>query len=214
MMPITQLLDLPNELLLLVFQYIKSSDLVRAFLDVQSARIQLLIRSFLHHLDISEETLPWIKTSLPKLFAQQTISALRLQDEHLPSLCQDFPFVDFQSMQILSSDWTTDILKEGIECFRQRLKQLSITFTNPHGKGDLANHLFQSDSSLEYLCIIGRFLYFDQCDIHTCTALTHLEIELEGMYRVFILMEHLPQLRVLKVSSYILSSFFHSLFSR
>ena len=214
MMPITQLLNLPNELFLLVFQYIKSSDLVRAFLDIQSARIQLLMRSFLHRLDISQETLPWIETYLPKLFTEQGITALCLQDDQLRPLCQDFPFVDLQSMHIRSSDWTTDFLKEGIECFRQRLKQLSITFTCPHGKGDIANYLFQSDSSLEYLCIIGRFLYFDQCDIRTCTPLTHLEIELEGMYRVFILMEHLPQLRVLKVSSNIFYSisFFHLIF--
>lgn len=199
MMSPTQFLDLPNELLLFVFQYIKSSDLIQAFLEIQSDRIQRLIRSFLHHLDISQQTLTWIETYLPKFFSKQTITALRLQDQHLQLLCNDCPFVDLQSMHILSSDWTTELLKEGIECFRQRLKQLFITFTYPHGKGDLANHLFQSDASLEHLSIVGRFLYFDQYDIQTCTRLTHLEIELEGMYRVFILLGHLPRLQILKV---------------
>jgi hypothetical protein len=103
-------------------------------------------------------------------------------------------------MHILSSDWTTDILKKGIDYLRQRLKRLSITFTYPHGKGDIASHLFQLNSQLEYLNVTGRFLYFDDHEINTCTLLTYLSIELEGIHRVFTLIEHLPRLQELKVN--------------
>ncbi|CAF4356609.1 unnamed protein product, partial [Adineta steineri] len=51
----------------------------------------------------------------------------------------------------------------------------------------------------EYLNITGRFLYFDYDDINICTLLTYLSIELEGMHRVFALIEHLPNLQELKV---------------
>ena len=195
----TRLLDLPNELLLFIFQYIKSSHLVQAFSQVQSARIQALIQPFIYNLDISNETDRWMKIYLPDLFAQQTIFTLRLQDKHLDFISKDLLNDDLQSMHILSSDWTTDLLKEEIGSLRQRLKKLSITFTYPHGKGDIANDLFQSDSELEYLNVSGRFLYFDIHDINTCIQLNYLSIELEGMYRVFMLIEHLPNLEELKV---------------
>jgi hypothetical protein len=196
----TRLFDLPNELFLFIFQYIKSSHLVQAFFQLQSPRIQALIRPFLYRLDISEETDQWIQTYLPDLFVQQTIIAIRLQDKHLDFISKDLFTNDLQSMHILSSDWTTDLLKEEINSLRQRLKRLSITFTYPHGKGDIANDLFQSDSQLEYLNVTGRFLYFDNHEINTCIQLTYLAIELEGMYRVFMLIEHLPNLKELKVN--------------
>jgi hypothetical protein len=196
----TQLLDLPNELFLFIFQHLKSTDLIQAFFKVQSLRIQALIRPFISHLDISQETDQWSQTYVPNLFIQQNIVALRLQDKHIAFISNYLLSTDIQCMHILSSDWTTDILKEGIDRLRQRLKQLSITFTYPHGKGDIANHLFQSDSQLEYLNINGRFLYYDKNEMNTCTRLTHLSIELEGMHRVFILIEHLPNLEELKVN--------------
>lgn len=195
----TQLLDLPNELLLFIFQYLKSTDLVHGFFDIQSIRIQALIQSFILKLDISQENEQWIETYLPNLFLQQNINKLRLQDKHLNFISKYLSLIDIESMHILSSDWTTDMLKEGINNVRQHLKQLSIIFTYPHGKGDIASHLFQSDSQLKYLNVIGRFLYFENHEINTCTSLTYLSIELEGVHRVFTLIEHLPNLEELKV---------------
>jgi hypothetical protein len=196
----TQLLDLPNELFPFIFQYLKSANLVQIFFEVQSLRIQALIQSFLLHLDISQETDQWIQTYLPDLFMQLNLIAIRLQDKHINFILKYFLSTDIQSMHILSSDWTTDILKEGIDYFRQRLKRLSVTFTCPHGKGDIASHLFQSDSQLEYLSVTGRFLYFDNHEINTCTLLTYLSIELEGVHKVFTLIEHLPRLQELMVN--------------
>jgi hypothetical protein len=200
MMTKTQLLDLPNELFPFIFQHLKSSNLVQSFSKVQSLRIQALIQSFISHLDISQETDQWIEIYLSDLFIQQNIISLRLQDKHIDIISKYLLLTDIQSMHILSSDWTTDILKKGIDYLRQSLKRLSITFTYPHGKGDIASHLFQLNSQLEYLNVTGRFLYFDDHEINTCTLLTYLSIELEGIHRVFTLIEHLPRLQELKVN--------------
>ncbi|CAF3822933.1 unnamed protein product [Rotaria sordida] len=194
-----QFLDLPNELFPFIFQYLNSTNLIKTFFNVESLRIQTLIQSFLSHLDISQETDQWIQTYLPILFNQYNIIALRLQDKHINLILKNFLLNKIQSIHLFSSDWNTDLLKEGLNHFRQCLKQLSITFTYPHGKGDIASHLFQCDCQLEHLNITGRFLFFDNNDINTCTRLTYLSIGLEGMYRVFILIKHLPNLEQLKV---------------
>src|SRR5271163_3690540 len=118
MMTKTQLLDLPNELFSYIFQHLKSSDLVQAFSEIQSLRIQALIQPFVSHLDISQETDLWIQIHLPNLFIQQNIAALRLQDKHIDFIAKYLLSNDIQSMHILSSDWTTDILKEEIGFLR------------------------------------------------------------------------------------------------
>ncbi len=200
MMIKTQLLDLPNELFPFIFQHLTSSNLVEVFFEVQSPRIQALIQPFVSHLNISQESDQWLQTYLPNLFTEQNIVALCLQDTHIAFISKYFLSIDIQSMHVVSSDWATDILKEGLNHLRQHLKQLSITFTYPHGKGDIASHLFQSDSQLEQLIVTGRFLYFDHNEMNTCPRLTYLSIELEGIHRVFILIEHLPNLRELKVN--------------
>jgi hypothetical protein len=196
----TQLLDLPNELFPFIFQYLNSADLVQAFFTIQSLRIRALIQPFISNLDISQKLDQWIETYLPDLFTQQSILSLRLQDKHITFISEYLLSSNIQSMNVINSDWTTEILNEGINHLRRYLKKLVITFTSSHGKGDIASQLFQSDSQLEHLNISGRFLYFDHTEIGTCLRLTHLSIELEGMYRVFILMEHLPNLKELKVN--------------
>jgi hypothetical protein len=45
--------SLPNELLLIIFSYLSSFDLCRTFLDVKNARIQRLLTSMRHWLDVS-----------------------------------------------------------------------------------------------------------------------------------------------------------------
>src|ERR1700722_4805226 len=94
----TQLLDLPNELFPYIFQHLKSSDIVQAFSEIQSHRIQALIHPFISHLDISQETDQWILTYLPNLFIQQNILALRLQDTHIDFISKYFLSTNIQSM--------------------------------------------------------------------------------------------------------------------
>ena len=56
-MPLTtSLLDLPNELFAVIFQYLRSIDTFRAFWNIQSRRIQDLIEPFIKALDISQES--------------------------------------------------------------------------------------------------------------------------------------------------------------
>ncbi len=45
--------SLPNELLLMIFSYLSSYDLFRAYLDVKNARIEYLLTSIRHSLDVS-----------------------------------------------------------------------------------------------------------------------------------------------------------------
>lgn len=45
--------SLPNELLLLIFRYLSSSDLCRTFLDIANVRIQQILTSMRHSFDVS-----------------------------------------------------------------------------------------------------------------------------------------------------------------
>ncbi|CAF4510454.1 unnamed protein product [Rotaria socialis] len=195
----TELLDLPNELFPLIFQYLNSKNLIQTFFNVQSNRIQILIQPFISHLDISQETNQWIQTYLPDILNQQNVLALRLHAKQITLILPYVLLSKIQSMHIFDSHWSTDTLKQGLDQFGQRLKRLSITFTDPYGQGDLASHLFQRYCQLEYVNITGRSLFFGTNEISTCTKLTYLSVELEGMHRVFILMQNLPNLQQLKV---------------
>ncbi|CAF2759333.1 unnamed protein product [Rotaria sp. Silwood2] len=96
--------------------------LAQAFFKVQSLRIQTLIQPFVSHLDISDETDQWIQTYLRDLFAEQNIVTLHLQNKHIAVVSKYLLSIDIQSMHVVSSDWTTDILKEEIGHLRQSLK--------------------------------------------------------------------------------------------
>ena len=196
----SKLLDLPNELFPFIFQHLTSAQLIQAFFHRDSFRLQALIEPFVVHLDISRQTDLWVQTYLPELVRQYSIDALRLQDEQIPQIVDQLLAIDVPCLHILSSDWTTDILKQAIDQLRGRVKKLGVTFVYSHGKGDIARHVFHSESSLEYLSVTGRFLFFDPTEIETCSRLTHLTIELEGMNRLFALLEHLPNLEDLKVN--------------
>lgn len=193
------LFDLPNELFLSIFQHVPSTDLIEAFYPIESTRLQALIRSFITHLDISQRTDQWIDTYLPDLLSKHLVVALRLEDRQLASISAHLQSTDVQAMHILNSDWSTDILKEALDLVRQQLKHLFITFTYAHGQGDLAGHLFQSDSTIEVLAVTGRFLYFQKNQLNVCPRLKSLAIELEDMHRLFLLLQHLPNLEELKV---------------
>ena len=197
---VSQLLDLPNELFSFIFQHLTSAQLIQAFFHRDSSRLQALIEPFVAHLDISRETDLWLDTYLPELVRQYNIDALRLNDAQIPQIVDQLLVIDVPCLHILSSDWTTEMLKRAIDQLRGRVKKLWVTFVYSHGKGDIARHIFHSDSSLEYLSVVGRFLFFEPTEIETCTRLTHLTVQLEGMNRLFVLLEHLPNLEDLKVN--------------
>lgn len=197
----TKLLDLPNELLSLICEYLTSIELIQAFSDIQSNRIQALIQPFISHLDISQETDEWVQTYLSHLFKKYLITSIRLKDKHITTILQHMLSNSIESMHIFNFDWSTDMLKVLLNYLHPHLKGLSVTFPNQTGKGDLASYVLQSNCQLEYLHITGRFQIFNANEINTCSRLTHLSIELEGMPRVFMLMKHLPNIQQLKVQS-------------
>jgi hypothetical protein len=76
----TQLLDLPNELLIFILQHLSTIELITTFSGLQSSRIQVLLKPFTSFLDISSENDLWIETFLPDALTRQRIDSLRYSD--------------------------------------------------------------------------------------------------------------------------------------
>ena len=197
----TLLLDLPNELFPLIFQYLKALDILKAFVDFKSRRMQVLIRSFVSQLDISYESDEWIQHCLPNLFTKYEIIAVRVQIQHLTFIWKYLLSTNIQSMEVVSYYVTDRISEQVIGHMRRHLKKLSFVAPYCDEHTDLARLLFRFDSQLECLTMNNYVLYLSDDAIDTCPRLTHLSIELTGIHPLFILMEHLPNLQELKVSS-------------
>jgi len=195
----TLLLDLPNELFPFIFQYFRSIDIVKAFSDFQSRRIQALIQPFTTRLDISQESDEWIQIYLPNLFIKHEIIALRLQMKHLAFITEYLLSTSIQSIQVINWDFDFDFSEHIVGHLRRHLKNLLLVLSELGETSDLPIQLFRSDSQLEHLTIKNCVIYLYN-EIETCTRITHLSVELEGMHPVFILIEHLPNLQELKVN--------------
>ena len=196
----SHLFDLPNELFFQIFQHLSASELIESFFNLQSTRLRSLLSSFIVHLDLSDRPDHWLNEYLPRVLPEYSVESLRCEDRQINRLVDSFSAMDLlRSMEIRNSDWTTDLLKEALDRVRQRLKQLKIIFTSTHGQGDIAQHLFQSDASIEHLIVTGRFLYFQPNELNRTDRLKSLGIELEDMQHLFLLLQHLPQLEELKV---------------
>jgi hypothetical protein len=195
----TLLLDLPNELFPFIFQYLNSIDILKAFSDFKSHRIQALIQPFISRLDISRESNEWIQTYLIDVITKHEIIALRLQMKHLPFVAEHLLSINIESMQVIKSDYDYELSEEVMGQLRRHLKELILISSPSDETGTLAGLLFQSDSQLKHLIIKHFVLYFSDDEISICTSLTHLSVKLEGMYGVFVLIEHLPNLQELKV---------------
>ncbi|CAF4298034.1 unnamed protein product [Rotaria sp. Silwood2] len=195
----TLLFDLPNELFSWIFQYLSAINLLKTFSDFKSLRLQALIQSFISRLDISQESDEWIQNYLPNILSKHKIIALRLQMNHLVFIPEHLLSANIQSMQVTKWNALTDLPKQIMVHLRQNLKNLSFVQPDDNEFSDLVSLLFRSDSQLEQLIIKDCVLYVFNDDIETCTRLTHLSIELEGLNTVFILIGHLPNLQKLKV---------------
>jgi hypothetical protein len=212
----TLLLDLPNELFLFIFQYLRSIDILKAFSNIQCRRIQALIQPFIRGLNISEESDEWIQNYLPDLFLQNRIIALRIQMKHLTIISEYLLSPTIQSIEMINWDHDFDFSSEVVRQLRQNLKKLSLTFTEL-GEIDYQDlQLFQSDSQLEHLIIKNCVLYCHDANPEICTRLTYLSVELEGMHPLFIFIQHLPNLQKLKVNEihlFLIDMFIYPCFS-
>ncbi|CAF0809366.1 unnamed protein product [Rotaria sp. Silwood1] len=195
----TSLFDLPNELFPCIFQYLSAIDLLKIFSDFESRRLQALIQPFIARLDISQESNEWIQNYLPNILTKNKIIALRLQMNHLVLISEHLLSTNIQSMQVTNWNVSIDFSEQIMAQLRRNLQKLSIVQPDDNEFSDLTSLLFRSDSQLKHLIIKDCVLYIFNGDIETCTRLTHLSIELEGMNPVFILIEHLPNLEELKV---------------
>jgi hypothetical protein len=193
------LLDLPNELFPFIFQYLRSIDILKAFSDIQSRRVRALIQPFLTQLDISQESNEWIQNYLSAVFIKHQIMAIRLQMKHLTFISEHLLSTNIQSMQVINWDFDFDFSEQVVSQLLRNVKKLLFAFPELGESSDIVSQLFQSDSQLEHLTIrdCGLVLYDDE--IGTCTRLTYLSVELEGIHPVFILIKHLPNLQELKV---------------
>jgi hypothetical protein len=196
----TQLLDLPNELLLFIFQYLSSFELLEAFIDLQSYRIQALIQPFISLFDISEQDDEWIQTDLPNLLVQRRIHGLRLQDRHIRFVTKYLSVGDIQLMQVISLGSNVELLEEDLVELRRCLKELSITVSCSMHEDKLIQELFPRNSNSEYFSSTGQFFCPTNDKVYTYPYLTHLSIQLSKMHEVFILLHRLPNLEILKVS--------------
>jgi len=195
----TSLLILPNELFPFIFQYLSSIDLLKAFSDCKSRRLQALIQPFISRLDVSQESIEWIQIHLPELFIKYDFIALRLQMKDLIFISEHLLSTHIQSLEMIKWNFDFHIPDEVMSQLRRNLKKLLFAIPELDEDSELVNHLFQSDSQLEHLIINDCVLRFYDHEIGICTRLTHLSVELDGMRPVFILVKHLPSLQQLKV---------------
>src|SRR5271163_136873 len=115
----TLLLDLPNELFPFIFQYLCSIDILKAFYDIQSHRLQALIQPFITRLDISQESNEWVQVHLSNLFTNHNIIALRLQMKHLAFISEYLLSTNIQSIQVINWDFDFDFSEQVVSRLRQ-----------------------------------------------------------------------------------------------
>ena len=87
----TQFLDLPNDLLLFIFEYLTAIELISGFFGPQIPRIEALIKSFTSFVDISEENDLWLETFLSDALTQRRIDSIRLNDNQIPFVSKYLP---------------------------------------------------------------------------------------------------------------------------
>ena len=204
------LLDLPNELFPHILQYLSSIDIFKAFLDIQSDRIQALINPFLTAIDLSKESAEWIESSLPRLSRQKELRALRIEMNRLSLISDDLLSTGIQSMEVINSDYDFPYSNEIMTRLRRNLKTLTLTSCTASEVNYEDLQFLQSDSHLTHLTISCSILFYADIPMETCTRLTYLSIVLEGIALVFTFLNHLPNLRELKVIGMDHFSFFIS----
>lgn len=195
----TSLFDLPNELFPHILQYLSSIDIFKAFADIQSDRIQVLISPFLTAIDLSKESAEWIENSIPQLSRRNELRALRLEMNRLSLIPDDLLSGSIQSMDVINSHYDFPYSNEIMTRLRQNLQTLTLKSCAASEVNYEDLQFLQSDSHLIHLTISYTIFLYSNIPLQTCTSLTYLSIVLEGIALVFTFLNHLPNLRELKV---------------
>lgn len=198
----SQLFSLPNELLLHIFQYLTSIEILAAFIDLQYARIERLLQSHLSFLDISQETIKWIDMYLPRALNTYKINGLRLQDKQINAVLKYLSLGDVQSMQVITMDSTDQIPDRDLLPLRECLKKLTIKVLCPIRRKIAIDECFAHCKIImfPYFRYSGRFFHWRSISNGNWPYLTHLSIDLDTIHDLFIVLGCLPNLKDLKVS--------------
>ena len=194
-------LDLPNELLTMVFGYLSSADLVLAFIEIRSNRLRALISPFIQQLDLTDSPVLQIEKHLPLVNRIYGTHCVRLRDQQLGSVAASLSTSNIGSAKVLSGS-ITDLLdqKKWLEQLTSELTSLSVDFGNGmEADQNLVSVLFNRHSKLEDLAIRNCTLFFDESALHPSAHLKSLHIETEGTHHVFLLLKHCRALETLSV---------------
>ena len=196
-----RLVDLPSELLFLIFQYFTSIELLAIFTRLQCVRIEELLQSFISFVDISRETRVCIDRYLPYAITQCKIVRLRLQDKQINVVSKYLSSSDVQSMEVISLGSNDPIVEEDLFQLRGCLKELTIKILCSMERTIPAEDAFGDRRTNEVLRFSYASRFFNQ-EKNSCANwphLTHLCIDLDTIYDVFVILNHLPNLQNLKV---------------
>lgn len=204
----SQLFSLPNELLLHIFQYLTSIEILTAFIDFQYVRIERLLQSHLSFLDISQETIKWIDMYLPRALRDYKISALRLNDKQINAVLKYLSLGNVQSMQVMNMDSTDPIPDQDLLPLRQCLEKLTIEVLCPIRRKITIDESYENRKIIlfPYFRYSGRFFHRRNVSNGNWPYLTHLSIDLDTIHDLFIVLGCLSSLEHLKVSIIIYSS--------
>ena len=197
---LTTLLHLPNELCSLIFGYLSSTDLIHAFVEIRSSRLQALIDPFVIRLNITDRSAAWLQHYLPLVFARHDVNSISLLDEHLDLVSRLLPSMQVTAMQI-TTEFPDNLLPYEVRLQQlcRQLKNLSIRCLCMSESFELMPLLLHTDSRIEQLVVHNCAVYFEEAMIQPCTRLTSLTVELEGTHYLFLLLKHSPALEKLRV---------------
>ena len=198
----SQLISLPNELLLHIFQYLTSVEILTAFIDLKCSRIERVLQSHISFLDVSEETIKWIDMYLPRALSEYKITGLRLQDKQINAILKYLSLGDVKSMQVISMDSTDQIPDRDLLPLRECLKKLTIKVLCPIRKKIQIDECYENRKIImfPYFRYSGRFFHQRSVSNGNWPYLTHLSIDLDTIHDLFIVLGCLSNLKDLKVS--------------
>ncbi|CAF1338402.1 unnamed protein product [Rotaria sordida] len=201
---ITHLLSLPNELFPYLFNYLSSSEILKAFLELSENNVRLasLIMPYLCYINLSHESNFWLNTRLPKF--NEIIHSICATTRQLVYL-RDLPSLQILTIVEINS---TDELIIGLQSLSIRLSQLDsikLNFCLQHDIYHLDNNF---DIPLKNFDLSLRCSFLPTGSL--ISSLRHLTICVNTIRDLFQLGQQLPMIESLFVNVYGSSAESHS----
>ncbi|CAF0749327.1 unnamed protein product [Didymodactylos carnosus] len=199
-MPLT-LEDLPNELYVFLFNYLKSSDIFRLFSGL-NYRFNQLIRRYLRHIDLSRLSDIQLTNYLPLLDAE-SVHALKLNDNYIEHifLYRNLNHVTLVNIINEKSKWPQFV------AVLKQFDYLKMIFvwdlcddTDEKCSSIICSNLFHPSCSLKELHLEHIYLTINENRIQPCLLLKRLLIGVRSDKDLHILMNNLPLIEYLKVN--------------